>query len=54
MDVLKHGPEVEVLVPPALRTEVRDKLEQARAQYGGAESALKKRFFTGRGGKNKR
>jgi len=54
MDVLKHGPEVEVLAPPALRTEVRDKLGQARAQYGGAESALKKRFFTGRGGKNKR
>ena len=33
MDVLKHGSEVEVLSPPALRTEVRDKLGQARALY---------------------
>jgi proteasome accessory factor C len=54
MDILKHGPEVEVISPPALRTEVRDKLEQARAHYGGAESVMKKRFFAGRGGKKKR
>jgi predicted DNA-binding transcriptional regulator YafY len=54
MDILKHGPEVEVLSPPALRTEVRDKLGQARAHYGGAESAVRRRFFKGRGGKIKK
>ena len=36
MDVLRHGPEVEVLAPPELREAVRERLRlrQARAVYG--------------------
>ena len=34
MDVLRHGPEVEVLAPPELRAAVRERLRQARAVYG--------------------
>jgi len=33
MDILKHGPEVEVLAPKALRTEVRDLLARSIALY---------------------
>ena len=33
MDILKHGPEVEVIAPTALRTEVRDRLARSIAQY---------------------
>jgi proteasome accessory factor C len=33
MDIMKHGPEVEVLAPEALRTEVRDRLARSIAQY---------------------
>ena len=33
MDILKHGPEVEVLGPAALRVEVRDRLDRAAGQY---------------------
>ena len=34
MDILKHGPEVEVLAPPALRKRVAAQLEQAAKRYG--------------------
>jgi predicted DNA-binding transcriptional regulator YafY len=34
MDVLRHGPEVEVLEPPELRAAVSERLRQARAVYG--------------------
>jgi predicted DNA-binding transcriptional regulator YafY len=33
MDILKHGPEVEVLGPPALRERVRDLASQTAARY---------------------
>jgi len=33
MDILKHGPEVEVLAPESLRVEVRDRLARSIAQY---------------------
>ena len=33
MDILKHGPGVEVLAPRALRTRVRKSLESALVQY---------------------
>lgn len=35
MDVLRHGPEVEVLEPASLRDRVRERLKQARAIYRG-------------------
>jgi predicted DNA-binding transcriptional regulator YafY len=35
MDVLKYGPEVEVLAPPELRTMVADRLRAATALYNG-------------------
>ncbi len=34
MDILKHGPEVEVLDPPALRERVRELLSEALRHYG--------------------
>ena len=34
MDVLRHGPEVEVLAPTELRAAVGERLRQARAVYG--------------------
>ena len=34
MDVLRHGPEVEVVAPLALREAVRERLRQAAARYG--------------------
>jgi predicted DNA-binding transcriptional regulator YafY len=34
MDILRHGPEVEVLEPAELRRAVRGQLEAAAAQYG--------------------
>jgi predicted DNA-binding transcriptional regulator YafY len=34
MDILRHGPEVEVLAPPELRAAVRERLRQAGAVYG--------------------
>ena len=33
MDILKHGPEVEVVGPPALRQSVRKALSDALTQY---------------------
>jgi predicted DNA-binding transcriptional regulator YafY len=33
MDILRHGPEVEVLSPPRLRTQVREQLEAAASRY---------------------
>ena len=33
MDILKYGPEVEVLGPPALRDQVAAALETAAARY---------------------
>jgi predicted DNA-binding transcriptional regulator YafY len=33
MDVLRYGPDVEVLAPDALRGAVREQLEQAAARY---------------------
>ncbi|MBI3045727.1 MAG: YafY family transcriptional regulator [Betaproteobacteria bacterium] len=35
MDILKHGPDVEVLAPPALRKLLRERLELASARYRG-------------------
>jgi predicted DNA-binding transcriptional regulator YafY len=34
MDILRHGPEVEVLEPAELRRLVRDQLAEAAAKYG--------------------
>lgn len=34
MDILKHGPEVEVIAPVELREAVRIQLDRARIQYG--------------------
>ena len=34
MDILRHGPQVEVLEPAALRAAVRSQLEAAAARYG--------------------
>jgi proteasome accessory factor C len=34
MDILRHGPEVEVLAPEALRATVRERLAQALGRYG--------------------
>lgn len=34
MDILRHGPEVEVVAPDALRAEVADALRRALGQYG--------------------
>ena len=40
MDILKNGPDVEVISPPALRDEVRGKLAASLAQYtNGLEGA---------------
>jgi proteasome accessory factor C len=36
MDVLKYGPDVEVVEPPTLRTAVRQRLHEALAQYASA------------------
>ena len=36
MDILRHGPEVEVIAPAALRSAVADALRQALARYAGA------------------
>jgi len=33
MDIMRHGPEVEVIAPEALRAEVKDHLERARLSY---------------------
>jgi proteasome accessory factor C len=53
MDILKHGPEVEVLAPAALRIEVRDRLARSIAQY--QPDASQKRSLPGAGSKrNKR
>jgi predicted DNA-binding transcriptional regulator YafY len=38
MDILKYGPDVEVLAPDCLRGEVRGRLQAALARYGGAVS----------------
>ena len=35
MDILRHGPEVEVVAPPALREVVRQRLREATTLYGG-------------------
>ena len=35
MDILRHGAEVEVVEPEALRTEVAAVLRRALEQYGG-------------------
>lgn len=35
MDILRYGPEVEVVEPMALRMAVADRLKIALAQYGG-------------------
>ena len=39
MDILKHGPDVEVISPPALREEVRTKLAATLEQYAHAHRA---------------
>lgn len=52
MDILKHGPEVEVLSPTALRTEVKDRLARSIAQY--QPDGSQKRSFPGAGSNRKR
>lgn len=39
MDILRQGPQVQVLAPPALVAQVRRALGAARARYGGSDSA---------------
>jgi hypothetical protein len=39
MDILKHGPEVEVLEPPALRQRVRDLLDETLKHYSQGSDA---------------
>jgi len=39
MDVLRQGPGVQVLAPPALRQRVQERLAQALALYRGAGAA---------------
>ena len=39
MDILRNGPDVEVISPPALREEVRAKLAAALEQYANAYRA---------------
>jgi predicted DNA-binding transcriptional regulator YafY len=51
MDILKHGPEVEVLAPTALRTEVRDRLARSIAQY--QTDGSQKRSLPGAGSNEK-
>jgi predicted DNA-binding transcriptional regulator YafY len=34
MDILKHGPEVEVIAPASLRAEVVERLSKALVRYG--------------------
>ncbi len=40
MDILKNGPDVEVISPPALREEVRTKLVASLEQYANARDAV--------------
>jgi len=37
MDILKCGPEVEVMAPPALRDEIGERLSKAVSLYGKKE-----------------
>lgn len=37
MDILRHGDQVRVLAPPALRREVAERLQRAAAMYAGGE-----------------
>jgi predicted DNA-binding transcriptional regulator YafY len=37
LDILKHGPEVEVIAPPSLRREVAERLRRAAQQYRDTE-----------------
>lgn len=37
LDILRYGPDVEVLEPPALRQRVQQRLQQALQQYAGAD-----------------
>ena len=39
MDILKNGPDVEVITPKALRDEVRAKLAASLEQYANARRA---------------
>ena len=34
-DILRHGPDVDVLAPSGLRARVRERLQQAAARYAG-------------------
>jgi len=34
MDILKYGPDVEVIAPDALKAAVKIQLDRARGQYG--------------------
>lgn len=37
MDILKHGPEVEVVEPAELRAEVAQRMRETAARYGKGE-----------------
>lgn len=47
MDILKFGPDVEVISPPALRDEVRAKLAATLAHYANARKAAPDKAFGG-------
>ncbi len=34
MDILKYGPDVEVIAPDALKESIKIQLDRARSQYG--------------------
>ena len=50
MDILKNGPDVEVVSPPALREEVRAKLAASLEQYTNAREAAPDKELGGVGG----
>jgi predicted DNA-binding transcriptional regulator YafY len=41
MDILKYGPDVEVMAPEFLRALVAERLRAASARYDGAPNGLK-------------
>jgi len=40
MDILRYGPEVEVVAPESLRERVKTRLAEALKRYGGSGSAF--------------
>lgn len=46
LDILKYGPDVEVIAPPSLRRTVQDRLRKALARYAHEEPKAKRRVGT--------